>query len=105
MIRSRGVALLVLGSLILAVAGQSAAQVRYVDEKGNSHWVRSESQVDAERARDQARFDAADDATQAAAAAKKQAASDKRLFRRCNSVRSDEATPALVAQCQRLLGR
>ncbi|SRR5712692_3400565 len=45
MIRSRVVALLVLGSLILAVAGQSAAQVRYVDDKGQSHWVQSEAQV------------------------------------------------------------
>jgi len=45
MIRSRVVALLVLGSLILPVAGQSIAQVRYVDEKGNSHWVGSEAQV------------------------------------------------------------
>lgn len=45
MVRSRVVALLVLGSLILAVAGQSAAQVRYVDDKGQSHWVQSEAQV------------------------------------------------------------
>lgn len=45
MIRSRVVALVVLGSLILAVAGQSIAQVRYVDEKGNSHWVEFENQV------------------------------------------------------------
>ena len=45
MIRPRVVARLVLGSLVLAVAGQSTAQVRYVDEKGNSHWVGSEAQV------------------------------------------------------------
>lgn len=45
MIRSRVVALLVLGSLILAVAGQAASQVRYTDENGGAHWVASEAQV------------------------------------------------------------
>jgi hypothetical protein len=46
MIRSRVVALLVLGSLILAVAGRSAAQpVRYVDENGSTHYAQNESMV------------------------------------------------------------
>jgi hypothetical protein len=45
MIRSRVVALLVLGSLILAVAGQSSAQVKYVDEQGNTHYVGSEQLI------------------------------------------------------------
>lgn len=45
MIRSRAAALVVLGSLVLAVAGQSAAQVRYVDEQGNAHWAQSSDLV------------------------------------------------------------
>src|SRR5260370_23287937 len=45
MIGSRVVALLVLGSLILAIAGQSAAQVRYVDETGGVHWAQSAEQI------------------------------------------------------------
>jgi len=42
---SRAVALLVLGSVILAVAGQSAAQVRFVGEQGATHWVGSAEMV------------------------------------------------------------
>jgi hypothetical protein len=45
MIRLRTFALLVLAGLIVVPAGQSSAQVKYVDENGNSHWVQSESQV------------------------------------------------------------
>ena len=45
MIRLRTFALLVLVGLIVLPAGQSSAQVKYVDENGNSHWVQSENQV------------------------------------------------------------
>jgi hypothetical protein len=30
---------------MLSVAGQAEAQVKYTDERGNSHWVQSEGQV------------------------------------------------------------
>ena len=42
---------------------------------------------------------------QAAIADAKQAEFDKKLARKCDNVRSDQATPALLLQCQRLLGR
>jgi hypothetical protein len=45
MILLRTFALLVLAGLIVIPAGQSSAQVKYVDEKGNSHWVQSEDEV------------------------------------------------------------
>jgi hypothetical protein len=41
----RTFALLVLTALIVIPAGQSSAQVRYVDEQGNPHWVQGPDQV------------------------------------------------------------
>ncbi len=45
MICLRIFAFLVLASLIVLPAGQSSAQVKYVDEQGNTHYVQSDSMV------------------------------------------------------------
>jgi hypothetical protein len=45
MIRLRTFALLVIAGLIVTPAGQSSAQVKYVDEAGNTHYAQSEAMV------------------------------------------------------------
>ncbi|HEV8531354.1 MAG TPA: hypothetical protein VGT00_08055 [Methylomirabilota bacterium] len=45
MMRLRTLAFLLLAGLIFIPAGQSSAQVKYVDEQGNTHYVQLDSMV------------------------------------------------------------